>query len=269
MQRDSTLYIVTFAAQVCFACSLLVAAAAVGLRGFQEENKKLDTWRNILSVAGLVESGKTVGQIGREKITKLYAENIDAIVVDLESGELADGYEQLIENGWDQKKASKDPEQFKTISPDQNLAGINQREKLSYIYILNGDDGKPTTYIFPIRGKGLWSTLWGFVALDAADLNTVKGITFYEHKETPGLGGEVDNQDWKAHWEGKQIYDGTSVKLDVVKGKVVEGNSNEIHQIDGLSGATITSRGVENLIHYWMGKDGFGPFIEKKRNEGN
>lgn len=265
-QRESPVYIVLFAAKVCFACSLVVAAAAVGLRGFQEENKKLDTWRNILAVADLVESDKTVGQIGAKKVAELYKEKVEPIIIDLETGDLVDDYEKLVDEGWDQRKASKDPEQNKNIEAGNDRAGLGQRETKSYVYLVKDDSGNPQTYIFPIRGKGLWSTLWGFLALDATDLNTVKGITFYEHAETPGLGGEVDNSEWKAHWVGKEIYgESGGVKLQVVKGKVVAGNTNAVHQIDGLSGATITSRGVENTIHYWLGENGFKQFIDNQK----
>ncbi|MCK5551203.1 MAG: FMN-binding protein, partial [Hyphomicrobiaceae bacterium] len=118
-------------------------------------------------------------------------------------------------------------------------------------------------------GKGLWGTLYGFIALDA-DLNTVKGLTFYEHKETPGLGAEVDNRTWKDLWPERLVYgdnglDG-EVMLRVIKGAVAR-RDEQPHDVDGLSGATLTSRGVSNLLQYWLGDDGFKPYFKKFKEE--
>ena len=129
---------------------------------------------------------------------------------------------------------------------------------------MNDDSGKLQKVILPVYGKGLWSTLYGFIALES-DLNTIAGLTFYEHKETPGLGGEVDNPKWKAQWPGKTLRDADDedIEIEVVKGQVVPGTPSENHQVDGLSGATITSRGVSDLIRYWVSEDGFGTYLEK------
>ena len=126
---------------------------------------------------------------------------------------------------------------------------------------MNGDT--VDQIVLPVYGKGLWSTLYGFLAL-AADTRTVRGITFYQHAETPGLGGEVDNDDWKAQWIGRVALDDEyQPQIDVVRG-VADPDTD--YQVDGLSGATITSNGVEGLVDYWLGDDGFGPFLERFRN---
>ena len=110
--------------------------------------------------------------------------------------------------------------------------------------------------------------MYGFVALDR-DLTTVKGFTFYEHGETPGLGGEVDNPSWKASWVGKNIYNATgNLKIEVIKEKVNPDNKDAIYQVDGLSGATLTTRGINNLVRFWLSADGYGPFIENLRSGG-
>ncbi|MGB0764601.1 MAG: NADH:ubiquinone reductase (Na(+)-transporting) subunit C, partial [Luminiphilus sp.] len=111
---------------------------------------------------------------------------------------------------------------------------------------------------------GLWSTLYGFVALES-DGNTIAGLGFYEHKETPGLGGEVDNPRWKNLWKGKQVYRDGAVAISVVKGSVDQGSDAANWQVDGLSGATLTSRGVSNLVQYWLGEDGFEPYLRNLR----
>jgi Na+-transporting NADH:ubiquinone oxidoreductase subunit C len=132
------------------------------------------------------------------------------------------------------------------------------------VYIVEGSAGLEKI-ILPVKGYGLWSTLYGFVALES-DLNTVAGLGFYEHAETPGLGGEIDNPSWKAQWVGKKSYDSNNKQaLTVIKGKVNMDRPESIHQIDGLSGATLTSRGVDNLVKFWMGENGFAPFLANLR----
>ena len=131
--------------------------------------------------------------------------------------------------------------------------------------------------ILPIYGKGLWSTLYGFIAVDA-DGQTIRGITFYEHGETPGLGGEVENPAWKALWPGKSAFSAEEIKgssldhlptpiIQVAKGQVTSETVQAEHKVDGLSGATITSNGVTALVRYWLGPDGFGSYLHQLRSE--
>ena len=116
----------------------------------------------------------------------------------------------------------------------------------------------------PIFGKGLWGTLWGYLAVKS-DMETVQGITFFQHKETPGLGGEVDNPRWKSQWQGLKLYDADGTPAtEVAKGPAPSGDP---HRVDGLSGATITSRGVTNLLKYWASDDGYGPFLKKMKSD--
>ena len=119
--------------------------------------------------------------------------------------------------------------------------------------------------ILPIRGYGLWSTLYGFIALEA-DGNTVAGLGFYEHGETPGLGGEVDNPRWKAVWPGKQVYRDGEVAIALIKGAVDTSSANAPWQVDGLAGATLTARGVTNLVQFWLGENGFEPFLNNLKS---
>ena len=135
------------------------------------------------------------------------------------------------------------------------------------VYLLHNDDGSLKTIVLPIHGYGLWSTLYGFLALKG-DFDTVAGITFYEQEETAGLGGEVENPAWKALWVGKEIYDEAhDVVFKVIKGNVDPKSADALHEVDGLSGATMTSRGVQNLIHYWLGAEGFGPLLANMQHE--
>ncbi len=254
MARESVSKTFVVAIVLAAACSLLVSGAAIGLRSMQEANKVRDRKKNILIVAGLYDAKAAVEKSFQQ---------IEPRVVDLATGEYA-AEDQFDPETFDQRAAAKDPNLSVTIPSEKDLAGIGRREKYSLVYLVKKDD-KLDQVILPVDGKGLWSTLYGFLALDG-DLNTVKGITFYEHAETPGLGGEVDNPTWKAKWAGKKVYDDKGgVQLVVVKGVADESSP---HQVDGLSGATLTANGVTNLVQYWLGDDGFKKLLERLKSQG-
>ena len=243
---------------LCIVCSVLVSSAAVYLRPVQEIEKALDKKRNILMAAGLLEEGKSID------IDALFA-NIRANVVDLATGEYAGGIDP---EGYDQRRAAKDPAQSMVVPSEKDPASIKRRAKHAAVYLVYEGD-RVAQIILPIHGMGLWSTLYGFVALEAKDLNTIKGLVFYEHGETPGLGGEVDNPAWKALWDGKKVFDEAgNVRIEVIKAKVDRSRPQARYQVDGLSGATITSRGVKNLVRYWLGEDGFGPYLARLKAQG-
>lgn len=253
MKRDSVLGTFTVAAVLCVCCSVLVSAAAVGLRAKQEDNKELFQQKNILVAAGFIEDGESVS---RKKVDELF-QKIETIVVNLETGERTDDVDI---DSYNQKEAARDPEMAEEAD---GLDGIAMRERYSLVYLVRDKQGI-SKIILPVYGKGLWSTLYGYLAIEG-DRNTIAGLTFYEHKETPGLGGEVDNPSWKAQWRGKKITDPGSdeILLQVIKGKVDSSDPNSEHKVDGLSGATITSRGVSNLIQYWLSDEGFGKFLDQ------
>jgi Na+-transporting NADH:ubiquinone oxidoreductase subunit C len=245
---------------VCLVCSVLVSAAAVSLRPTQAVNKALDKKRNILMAAGLIKAGESAGAA---RVNELYG-NIEERIIDLSTG----AYSDIETSRFDARKAAVDPAQSMVIPADKDLAGIKRRAKLSDVYLVSEGD-RIRKIILPINGKGLWSTLYGFIALDSKDLNTIRGLVYYEHGETPGLGGEVDNPNWKALWDGKKAFgDNGEVRIEVVKGQVVPGNPAAKHQVDGLSGATITARGVKNMLEYWLGEEGFAPYLNKLREQG-
>lgn len=258
MQRDSVLGTLTVALVLCVVCSVLVSSAAIGLRPRQERNKQAFEQENILAAAGFSED-----EIEEQGVESLF-ENIETQLIDLATGEPVSG-DTISEQSYDQRAAAKDVDLSIAIEADQDIAGIKRREKYSRVYLLK-EGGQTKTVILPVYGKGLWSTLYGFIALEA-DLNTVAGLTFYEHAETPGLGGEIDNPRWKAFWPGKQLRADGDLKIEVIKGQVNQESPQAAHQVDGLSGATITSRGVSNLVRYWV-KYGFGPYLEKLKATG-
>ncbi|MBN1302486.1 MAG: Na(+)-translocating NADH-quinone reductase subunit C [Melioribacteraceae bacterium] len=264
MSHDSTKKTIVVALGVCLVCSVLVSTAAVGLESIQEQNKKLDKIQNILN-AGDIEYNSGDAE-------ELYENKIEPVVIELSSGRTLDKNEitpELQPENFDIKKLSFDPDYGTDIDPSKDIAQIKRRPRFMIVYEVTSETGGIEKYIMPIYGKGLWSTMYGFIAL-GKDLKMIEGFTFYEHGETPGLGGEVDNPNWKKLWKGKTAYDHDGeVIIDVIKGKVDPTNKNSGHQIDGLSGATITTRGIDQLVKYWLGPEGYGPFVEKMREEGH
>ena len=253
MHNDTIRKTLLVAALLSIVCSVIVSSAAVVLRANQQRNKALDKKTNILEVAGLLEEGKSVEELfGR----------FEARIVDLETGEFKD---DISAENFDQRKAAKEPDLSVEIEKEADLAGIKRRSKLALVYLERDSEGQLQQLIIPVHGKGLWSTMYGFLALDA-DLRTIRGFGFYEHGETPGLGGEVDNPLWKSQWLGKLAFDEAwQTQITVLKGKVNPNSPTAQYQVDGLSGATITARGVRDLLKYWLGKDGFGPFLVRMR----
>ncbi|MEX2489498.1 MAG: Na(+)-translocating NADH-quinone reductase subunit C [Pseudomonadales bacterium] len=265
--KDSMKNILLVALSVCFACAVVVSTTAVMLKPQRIANEELNRNKNILAAAGLFEPG----EMSTERVDELF-ERFTIKVIDLKQERFLT--EDEVERAgidvkrYDQRKASKDPERSINLSDSEDVAEISRRARYSIAYLLKDDSGELERIVLPVHGYGLWSTLYGFIALEG-DGNTVTGITFYEHQETPGLGGEVDNPRWKATWEGKKIYDEQGdVALRVIKGSVDENTRDAEHKIDGLSGATLTSRGVQNLVAFWMGENGFGPILKQLESEG-
>ncbi len=195
------------------------------------------------------------------KVKELFDSTITAKLVDLESGKFSDAFDPIT---FDPLKAAKDPKTSSALKGSEDIAGIKRQERYTTVYMVE-KDGEVETLILPVRGYGLWSTLHGFIAVKG-DLNTVVGMGFYQHGETPGLGGEVDNPKWKGQWPGKTLFDDNDkLAVQVVKGGVDPQSPNATHQVDGLAGATLTSVGVDNLLKFWLGQNGFGPFIANLR----
>lgn len=237
---------------LCVICSVVVSSAAVILKPKQVANKELDRKSNILAAAGIADPSKSVDELFAQ-ITTRY--------VDLDSGKFVD-----VPAGYDDAKAAKDPQQGTQLARKDDIAGIKYQANVKPVYLVLNAEGGVAKVVLPVHGKGLWSTLYGFLALEG-DLNTVVGLGFYSHAETPGLGGEVDNPAWKALWPGKKVYgsDTTDPQIGLIKGAVDASTPNAEFKIDGLSGATLTSNGVTHLVQFWMGENGYAPFLNNLR----
>jgi len=248
----SNAYTFGFAALICAFCGVIVAGSAVSLKDRQDANIRLDKQKKVLSVAGLLTADEDVTP---EEVQKRFADNIVIKVVALKTG----AYDTAIDVAtFDQAKAAKDPAM--SAEAPKNKAKVLRLPTNATVYHVM-KDGKLLLHVLPVEGKGLWSTLYGFLALEA-DGNTIAGLTFYQHGETPGLGGEVDNAKWKALWKGRKAFKDGKPFIKVIKGQA--GSVTDApYEVDGLSGATLTARGVTNLIQFWLGSNGFGPYLTK------
>ncbi|MDP1665585.1 MAG: Na(+)-translocating NADH-quinone reductase subunit C [Methylobacter sp.] len=266
--NDSLEKTIAIAVALCLVCAVLVSFSAVALKSLQVHNKELDMKKNILDVAGLLQEG---GDIDSD-----FAEKIEAKIVNLETG---DYVEDMNVAEYDQRKAAKDPALSVAIPKDKDIAHIRIKAKYAKVYLVK-ESGAIRSIILPVNGYGLWSTLYGFLSLDA-DGQTVQSINFYDQQETPGLGGEVVNPKWRALWKGKKVYaesDQPSLEkglieeaeigepaLSLIKGVVDNTKPGSQYQVDGLAGASLTSTGVTNLVRYWMSNEGFAPYLAKVR----
>ena len=252
LSNDSLEKTVAVALALCLVCAVLVSLATVALRPLQSYNKALDMKKNILDVAGLLENDTDIDQAFKDRI--------EAKLVDLATGEYVEGNV----DEYDQRKAAKDPAQNEVIPVDKDIASIRVKAKVAKVFLVKDGD-QLQSIILPINGYGLWSTMYGFLALEA-DGQTVQSINLYDQGETPGLGGEVVNPNWRALWKGKKVYgENGEVALSLVKGTVDTSRADAVYRVDGLAGATLTSRGVSNLIQYWMSDEGFATYLNKIR----
>lgn len=259
LNKDSIANTFLVSLVLCVVCSLLVSGAAVSLRGRQEKNAEIDRQRNIIAAAGISE--KDPSDLTGDEVQKLYEARVSRELLDISTGD----YVKDPDPDYNPLEAVKKDDQNTDVEGPFNI-GPRKREQKTWVYLVKGDDGEVEQVVLPVYGMGLWSILYGYVALDN-DFRTIKGLTYYKHGETPGLGGEVENPMWKAKWVGKQIWavdeprQDKNLKVGVSKGSPAP--EMQEYMVDGLSGATITSRGVDSMLKYWFSDNGFGPYIKK------
>lgn len=238
---------------ICLVCSIVVASAAVGLKSRQQEQRALDRQRNILAVAGLMHHG-----MSSEEVSNIFAERISARLVDLNTGEFLDKEPAK----FDHAQAVKDPLMSLKLEVSQDPAGIKRRSHIAEVYLVRDAQNRIQELVLPVYGNGLWSVMHSLVSIET-DGKTIKGIIFYDHGETPGLGGEIENPNWRAQFVGKKaLNEDGQPALRIVKGSA---RQDDHHAVDGLSGATLTANGVQNSFDFWMGELGFGPFLKNVR----
>ena len=213
-----------FILSLTIVCSLLLSLASEGLRSLKEKNVEIDKKKNILNAIGL-----NITSLSNSDIDKYFLNNIDTLIIDID-GEINN---------------------ILTI-PDLVAIENNQTGEVKYYnnnneYLPMYEDNSRNVVVLPISGKGLWSTLFGYFAIDSRNYSTVRGITFYKHKETPGLGGEVSKKWFQSNFIGKEIYENNNLN-SVKVAKAGYADENSLYEVDGISGATITSNGVTTFL---------------------
>jgi Na+-transporting NADH:ubiquinone oxidoreductase subunit C len=256
MNKDSLANTLIVSLALCLACSAIVSLAAVGLKPVQDKNRALDRKKNVLIAAGLARKSETVD------VEKIFSTMIDDRIIDLDTGaDVTTEYGDQVAS-FDPEAGLQDPSKSKVLTTEQDLATVKKRENRAHLYIVktSSSDPTPTKYVFPMRGRGLWSTMKGFLAVNA-DLRTASAVTFYEDAETPGLGGEINSEAFQSLWPGKVVFDSDGeVVLRISK------SASGDREIASLSGATITSVGVQKMVQFWLGAEGFGKYIDQLRN---
>jgi len=221
MNTNSNSYVMVFSVGMCVTVSTILALLANGLRETQRAAAEFDRQKNVMMAAGLMKDGDAESK-SREELEKLFADKVQEFTIDVEDGS--------------------------TIADAEAAAAKRKEDPLRYRVVGSAATDSGKVIILPVSGKGLWSTIYGYIALEE-DKDHVRGITFYKHGETPGLGGEVENPNWTAQWRGKSIRRKDGIGVIVKKGKVDQGVAREkAHYVDGLAGATITSNGVTKFV---------------------
>jgi len=242
------------AVAVCLVCSALVSTTAVYLRPLQEANRERERQERIRDI---VARQPGLGEL----FSDVSDSSVAARVVELETGEWADWIDPA---SYDQQRAALDPLQSDALPPERDLAGIGRRARYATVYLVRRGE-RLVLVILPVHGQGYASTLRGFLALPPEG-DSVRALAFHEHAETPGLGAEIEDPDWLAEWVGKRVRDEQGrVRLGVAADVADPDAPDYPYTVDGITGATRTGEGVTNLLRFWLGDDGFGPFLERIR----
>lgn len=259
MRKDSPLRALLTVLVTAVVCSFFVSASVVLLRPIQLNNKLLERSGDVLSLTGLLPAE---GDIADERLLDLF-KGLDARVVNIDEATLESKFDAYTFDG---RKAAADPELSIAVPAGADIASLGRRSQYETIYLV-WRDGRVERLVLPVRGAGMWSMIYGYVALES-DFNTVAGVKFFEQNETPGLGDQIATPHWQAKWVGKHLYDEQGEMLfRVAEGPVKEGASGAEYQVDALTGATITANAVTALMRYWFGPNGYGPMLERLREQ--
>ena len=257
--RDSVPYTIAFAVMVCVVCALAVSFAAVALQPRQEANARAFMQKNVLIAAGLLQHGE---QVSDAEVRRLLAERVEVRLLDFSTARLLPA-DQMDAMGFDQRRARNDPTTSRPAPP--NRAGILRLPNQGQVFFVK-KDGRVDQVVLAVEGLGMWGTIYGFVAL-ATDGKTIRGLTFYDQKETPGLGAEIASPSWLALWRGRHGFDESGQPaIAVIKGPAGPPATDPL-RVDGLSGATITSNAITHLMQFWLSEQGYGRWLESFRNE--
>ncbi len=254
MNNDSPQKAILVVFLVALVCATLVSVAAVVLKPIQLRNQLVERSRNIVALTGLVESGAVLTD---DEILEIIEQQLDVRVLYIDTGKFEPDIDPA---DFDERAAVNDPEKSVAIPAGEDLANIGRRSNYAVVYLVwDGDELQRV--IMPIHGQGMWSTLYGFIALEA-DLNTIGAVTFYEQAETAGLGDQITRPDWQAQWQGRQLFDAQGkFRFRIASGAVQAGSAAAKHEVDALTGATVTGGSVTQLVAFWFGANGYAKFL--------
>lgn len=241
---------------VCALCAAAIASAVTWLRPYQQAHRDADRSSRVQEIVSAVPGFEmALGPLGTARL--------DTRAVELATGRYAP---EIDPDGFDPRAAALDTEQSVALATERDIAGIERRAQHAVIFEVRDTAGLRMV-VLPVYGAGYMSTLYGYLALDA-DTKTVRGLDFYDHAETPGLGSEIESADWRSLWAGKLVRDPEGrVRLGVASERVDPRNPEAAYLVDGISGATRTCNGVTALLRFWLGPDGFGPYLERLARE--
>ena len=257
MNNESPIKALIVVIATALVCSILVTVAAVTLQPIQRAYQDLERNRYLVGISGLTDGVEELSD--RDIVSRFQA--LEARIVDLDRGDYDQRYNPATFDTW---QADDDAQLSIAIPAAADLAKLSRRSRLVTVYLVK-DNGDLKRMILPIYGQGMWSTLYGFIALEA-DLNTIADITFYEQAETPGIGDQILRPDWQARWQGRKLYDEAGTLRFRIGGGTADPTTLEaVYQVDALTGATVTVDAVANMVRYWFGPHGFAPFLESIR----
>lgn len=243
-------YTFTFMAVVCVGCALLVAGTASLLKETQDRAERIDGYKNVLLASGLVKRGQAITP---DEVEKMYKDRIGGLMVG------GDG--KVVGDSANNMRAEDVHKQDKVLP---GVPGYVKDEDRQYPLYVVKDGDKVQAYVIPVWGQGLWSALYGYLSLDA-DGKTIKNLVFYKEGETPGLGKRITEPWFQEQFEGKQ-YLGPDGKVTFTVGRPSQTKNENPNAVNGISGSTITSRGVGNMIVKMMNR--YAPYFEKVAKEG-
>lgn len=256
LDKDSPLRALLVVLVTAVVCSSIVSASVVLLRPVQLNNKLLEQSQNIMRLSGQLPDQEP----DDETVLELF-KSLDARVVDVDETSLETEFDPYT---FDERKAAGDPELSVAIPSGEDVASLGRRSRFKTVYLV-WEDGTLERVILPIRGAGMWSMIYGYLALES-DFNTIAGATFYEQNETPGLGDQITQDYWLNQWTGKQLFDPAGEMLfHVAEGPVTPDSAAADFQVDALTGATVTANAVTALVQYWLGPNGYGPLLRTMR----
>ncbi|MGI9293921.1 MAG: Na(+)-translocating NADH-quinone reductase subunit C [Pseudomonadales bacterium] len=257
--KDSPLKALIVVVAVSLACSMLVSFASISLKPIQLLNQKVERSRHIVALTGLVPSDK---KLSNDEILNA-VEQLDVRVIEIDTGDFDDN---INPEDFDARAAVNNPDLSVPIPPDGDLARLGRRARHAIVYLVwEGND--LNRIILPVHGQGMWSTLHGLLALEV-DFNTIGAVTFYEQAETAGLGDQITDPNWQVKWKGRQLFNNQGeVVFRVAAGPVEESSAAALHQVDAISGATVTAVSVTRLVEFWFGPNGYLPFLNKLKNQ--